>query len=491
MRVALLAALVVILAACVKNAGKVPVTTCTVKPGEVLQVGDQGPAVDGCNTCVCQADFTLLCTARPCNDAGPGEGEGEGEGEGQRADAGVVDEGPCHDEDGDGFYSCLDPNHPERPQLVDCDDTRWWVQPGPDAIEFPDTPEDDNCNGTNDDWITCDCTGVSTSATDLGSAMDLCGPQVVSGTLVDGKAVQYGNVDAYSGVIGPRLRTRIDDPNQPPIIIGNQCLTTLSNGDATGNAALDPAIHGLAVSSCNPGVCPTGSHCGDDSACAFADPDPDHADPNPVIRDLAQIHYSLKAPSNAAGFAFDFMFMSQEWPEFLCQEFNDTFYAIVENDSAVHDGHAVNTAFDSAGRPITVNVGFFENPAVWTIDLTGTPYGASSSHCGLSGSQCTTNADCPGDTCISDQCAVPCTAADGCPGTCTEPAYCSDGTLESKLGSGSGWLTTSVPVTPGQPFDLTLSIHDEGDQIYDSLVLLDNFRWLPQAPTLQTVKGGG
>jgi len=52
-------------------------------------------------------------------------------------------------------------------------------------------------------------------------------------------------------------------------------------------------------------------------------------------------------------------------------------------------------------------------------------------------------------------------------------------------------LTTSVPVIPGQQdLQLTLSIHDEGDGILDSLVLVDAFRWLPFEPELTTSKDG-
>ncbi len=41
----------------------------------------------------------------------------------------------------------------------------------------------------------------------------------------------------------------------------------------------------------------------------------------------------------------------------------------------------------------------------------------------------------------------------------------------------TGWLRTNWPIQGGEEFTLTFSIHDEGDAIYDSLVLIDNFRW--------------
>ena len=46
------------------------------------------------------------------------------------------------------------------------------------------------------------------------------------------------------------------------------------------------------------------------------------------------------------------------------------------------------------------------------------------------------------------------------------------------VGSGTGWLRTIAPLTPGADSTITFSIHDEGDNIYDSCVILDNFQWV-------------
>ena len=54
------------------------------------------------------------------------------------------------------------------------------------------------------------------------------------------------------------------------------------------------------------------------------------------------------------------------------------------------------------------------------------------------------------------------------------PSECNDDSLE---GGGTGWLTTTAPVTPGETLHLRFMIFDEGDHIYDSAVILDNFRW--------------
>jgi hypothetical protein len=427
---AALAALAGLLAGCEGCATEErPPTTCSLPDGTSLSVGQSGPAEDGCNICLCTARLELSCTLRDCSpppprDAGPGPVDG-GSDEG---DAGVIDEGPCRDADRDGFYDCIDENYPERPTEIDCDDTRFHVQPG--GIEFPDTPEDDNCDGSNDDWQRCGCEGPATSAPALASAMDLCGDVVVSATK-SGAAVQFGIVEAYQGVVDVRVRARQDEPDQAPVIIGNNCMATLSTGDAVGTAI------GIEAGTCS-GI-------------------------ERPICDVARLDLTLRAPPNARGFAFDFMFLSYEWPEFLCLVYNDTFLANVRTP-AVNDGVETNAAFDTSGRPITVNVGFFENPAEWTVPLDGTSHARPSFY----------GCPSPGDDEFQ-------------PG-CTLPSYCAGG-LDAREGSGSGWLTTSVPIVPGQQdLRLTLRIHDEGDGDFDSIVLLDGFRWLPNEPELQTSK---
>lgn len=417
-------------------------TTCSLPDGTELAMGETGPAGDGCNTCICNSSVELACTTRDCSDAGPPQDDAgpppEDAGPGEDAgpvDAGV-DPGPCPDGDGDGYHSCVDPEHPERRPEVDCDDDRFHVQPN--GYEFPDTTEDDNCNGANDDWSNCD-TGVPTSAVDLAAAMDVCGPWV-SDQVKSGATGQFDITDSYQGVIDGRLRVRVEDPAAPPIIIGNDVELVMGTGDAVGTE--------LNVRAGN---------------CGLQDPDPAGDFNGDNICDLASLTMLLDAPPNARGFAFDFMFLSHEWPEYLCLEYNDTFYASIETD-AVRDGDATNAAYDSQGRPITVNVGFFENPAGWTVPLDGTPFAAQ---------------DPDGLTCPFDP----------EPG-CSLPSYCQDPDLDVRRGSGSGWLTTTVPVVPGeQDIRLKLTIHDEGDARFDSIVIVDGFRWLPYEVELGTEKG--
>jgi hypothetical protein len=53
-------------------------------------------------------------------------------------------------------------------------------------------------------------------------------------------------------------------------------------------------------------------------------------------------------------------------------------------------------------------------------------------------------------------------------------------------GGGTGWLTTTAPVIPGETIILELMVFDVSDGFYDSNVLFDKFRWIPSDTTVGT-----
>ncbi|MEE9308418.1 MAG: hypothetical protein V3V57_12925, partial [Spirochaetia bacterium] len=93
-------------------------------------------------------------------------------------------------------------------------------------------------------------------------------------------------------------------------------------------------------------------------------------------------------------------------------------YAVIEAAST-NNGGSTNIAFDANNNSIEVDNNYFQNP-FHPIPNTGTGFDAHGS---------------------------------------------------------TGWLRTGWPIRGGERFTLTFSIHDEGDGIYDSLVILDNFQW--------------
>jgi len=156
----------------------------------------------------------------------------------------------------------------------------------------------------------------------------------------------------------------------------------------------------------------------------FDDPQPEYSGSRRIteetadVFDLHTVSLRLRAPLSARSFSFDFNFFSAEYPEYVNQNFNDTFYAVLEAQST-NRGRRTNIAFDSNGNSIEVDNNYFQKE-FHPIPNTGTGFDQNGS---------------------------------------------------------TGWLRCSWPIRGGEEFTLTFSIHDEGDSIYDSLVLIDNFRW--------------
>lgn len=149
------------------------------------------------------------------------------------------------------------------------------------------------------------------------------------------------------------------------------------------------------------------------------------------IYDDVCLKLTLKAPAGAMGFSIDYSLFTFDYPNFICGGFNDQFVIVME--PAVEGALSGNVAFDALERPIGANSNFVDPDL--DVLLPGTGFGA-----GQWGDAGTT-----------------------------------------------GWLRTSVPVTGGIEFSLRIAIYDVGDQVLDSTVLLDNFKWLSETPVLQTV----
>jgi hypothetical protein len=179
--------------------------------------------------------------------------------------------------------------------------------------------------------------------------------------------------------------------------------------------------------------------------------------------DSVALRVRVRPPTNAKSFSYRFNFFSAEYPEFLCEDFNDFFVALIDGNSNDQIPADKNIAFDSNGNAVSVNNAFFQV----------------------------------------------CFPAVGAP-----PGSCSGGTLELigngmggwsgsiTDGGGTGWLQNDVPMllkqnpnNPNDPtdlipvvetFDLQFIIFDSGDHNVDSIVLLDRFRWNLDPAALST-----
>jgi hypothetical protein len=350
------------------------------------------------------------------------------------------------DKDGDGWTTCNG----------DCCDNpngcggvaASLVNPG--AYEVPSNGVDDDCNPATNDGPQPTCSSsqklTSVTASDVAKAMEICttttanpplaqktwGLITASQVHADGGAPSAADLSAIqnkqtailtnygTGGILPKKGTTMAgissgvmrDQNDTGYA-GTSSSTQTSGGQPP---AAYLAAHGgkLPSSAGCSGNCPSGSG----------------------ANDSVNIRLSIRVPTNALSFSYDFRFVSAEYWTYQCTSYNDFYLALLQSGAAGIPADK-NISFDALNNPVSVNNGFFE-------------------------------------ICAAKGC-------NACPGG-TAPLA---GTGMQSSGGATAWLTTDAPVVPGETIQLQLMIFDVSDHILDSLTLLDNFRW-----NLQTLSVG-
>jgi hypothetical protein len=317
------------------------------------------------------------------------------------------------DADGDGW----------TPSQGDCNDCDPNANPGaievvitqPDDTGMVPDPADEDCDGGVDNVLPpCDG-GFALDDSDpisAAAAIGLC--KVAEGT------DDYGILSASwvrangAAAVGEELQFGIQDafgPNVAPLE-GDQFLA-LSSGHARTPGQAD---------SCNSLTC-YGSGAG--TAPAGFPQDVPACPGSTAINDDIALEVTLRAPTNATGFSYNFDFYSFEYPEWVCTSYNDQYIALVEPAPVGSiDG---NISFDSMGNPVSVNIAFFDVCSGCTLgtgELSGTGF----------------------DTWDD--------------------------------AGATSWLVTTSPVDGGSEVTIRFAIWDTGDAAWDSTVLIDNFVWI-------------
>jgi len=349
------------------------------------------------------------------------------------------------DSDGDGWTACNG----------DCNDSSALVNPG--AFEVVGNGLDDDCDATSSDTAApAACSTVQkfagVTASDVAKAMDLCQTTTANPTL---PLKKWGLITSSQLLANGVAPTGTDLSNiqnlQSAVLLNfgniikphkNLTMAGLSTGamrdtndtgfvgGASGSSYLSGILFsplpaaplGIYLAQHSNNLLP--GHCGG-TTCPLG------TGTIASANDSVDVQLKIRVPTNAKSLSYDFRFFSREYQTYQCTEFNDYYLAMLTTTApGIPADH--NISFDTLGNAVSVNNGFFDV-------------------CGGNGKGCGT-----------------------CPGGTSELA----GTgLDSVSGGGTTWLTTDAPVVSGETITLDLLIFDVGDHGFDSLVLLDNFRW--------------
>ncbi len=186
----------------------------------------------------------------------------------------------------------------------------------------------------------------------------------------------------------------------------------------------------------------------------------------PVVQDPIMLTLKLRVPTNANAFEFQLFFMSIEYPSTVCSDsnYNDFFIALLDSEyneknpgSEFQNPWDKNLAKDELGNPVGVDLapaGLFK---------------ACHPDCGMMGQSTNPYGFCENDFLLA--------------GTGFEAKSTF---MVCEGHGGTGWLTTVGNVVPGEEITIRLAIWEQGtvqygpDHSWDSTVVLDGFRWLPQ-----------
>ncbi|GAC1351330.1 MAG: hypothetical protein NVS3B20_04040 [Polyangiales bacterium] len=346
---------------------------------------------------------------------------------------------PDKDFDGDGYVA-----------KDDCNDHDPLVNPG--AFDVPGDGIDNDCDGLADEpEPDCDSAALkfdSTSPPDFAKALGICRETtddakgkakrwgLIKSELLhaDGTAttdvIQYGLLKKFGDLVTPRQ---------------GKNLAVLSSGTARTPdlpgfiVPMQPSWKGMSEVAPPMGWPKTTMGC-----------------PAPVTvkaNDSVALKLSVRVPTNAKSFRYNFNLFTSEYLNFVCSEYNDQFVALLDSKAPLPSLYDKNISFDSDGMPIGAN------------------------------SELLLDACTPGNKAATSSSSKAMTFK--CLKGVAELA--GTGFWDPKLPkeqASTSWLETQAGVVPGEVITLTFMVWDVGDHIFDTSVLLDNWRWDAKAIAL-------
>jgi hypothetical protein len=175
---------------------------------------------------------------------------------------------------------------------------------------------------------------------------------------------------------------------------------------------------------------------------------------NPIMLTL-----KLRVPHDAHSFAVSAKFFTSEFPEYVCSPYNDVFVVLLDSTYA-------GTPANPTDKNIAVYNGPNSQKYIMSVNLVQAGFLT----------QCV-----DGHTgCASGSVAgtmTGCISTAGLAGTGMDDPDSGSCDSNSLVGGGTDWVAIRGNVVPDEVIMVRFAIWDTSDGTYDSLVLLDNFRW--------------
>jgi hypothetical protein len=194
-----------------------------------------------------------------------------------------------------------------------------------------------------------------------------------------------------------------------------------------GGFPTSPADYGI-LSTGDVQIVDTPNDSGSDGQNLFGDPDDNGTLHGDTDEDVTVLKVGVNVPTGANCVSLDYRFLSEEFPEWVNSEYNDAFIAEIDPPGGVPGWSTSGSVITHAG------------------DFATAPNGEPVSINGVGGVAAT---------------------AEEAAGTTFDGA--------------TGRVTTKSPITPG-PHTIFLSIFDQGDEVWDSAVMLDRLAFINESP---------